>query len=169
MKSLEQMVSRYRKLSEMIEELSDCLAPIKAEAETLSDEIFAAFSADKTLYNVGVYKTFAVGFIGRELVRIDFSDKVTRRKGNERDQNWLKSLLGDSKALPYVRMEMALDKAAIRQDLAKNRVNEAELKPFEIVVAPSAKVKVSRVRKDAEINALIAEARKEAEAEEHGE
>ena len=169
MKSLEQKVSRYRKLQEMIEELSDCLAPLKAEAETLSDEIFAAFSADKTLYNVGVYKTFAVGFVGRELVRIDFSDKVTRRKGNERDQNWLKSLLGDSKALPYVRMEMALDKAAIRQDLAKNRVNEAELKPFDIIIAPSARVKVSRIRKDAEINALIEAARKEAEAEEQGE
>ena len=169
MKSLDQTVSRYRKLQEMIEELSDCLAPLKAEAETLSDEIFAAFSADKTLYNVGVYKTFAVGIIARELVRIDFSDKVTRRKGNERDQNWLKSLLGDSKALSYVRMEMALDKAAIRQDLAKNRVNEAELKPFEIVVAPSARVKVARVRKDAEINALIEAARNEAEAEERGE
>ena len=95
--------------------------------------------------------------------------RAAEQKGNERDQNWLKSLLGDSKALPYVRMEMALDKAAIRQDLAKNRVNEAELKPFEIVVAPSAKVKVSRIRKDAEINALIAEARKEAEAEERDE
>ena len=89
MKSLEQKVSRYRKLQEMIEELSDCLAPLKAEAETLSDEIFAAFSADKSLYNVGVYKTFAVGIIARELVRIDFSDKVTRKKGNERDQDWL--------------------------------------------------------------------------------
>ena len=169
MKSLDQMVSRYRKLSEMIEELSDCLAPLKAEAETLSDEIFAAFSADKSLYNVGVYKTFAVGIIARELVRIDFSDKVTRKKGNERDQDWLKSLLADSSVLPYVRMEMALDKAAIRQDLARKKVSEAFLKPFEIVVAPSAKVKVTRVRKDAEINALIAEARKEAEAEERGE
>ena len=168
MKSLEQKVSRYRKLSEMVEELSDCLAPIKAEAETLADEIFAEFSADKSLYNVGVYKTFAVGFVGRELVRIDFSERITRKKGNERDQNWLKSLLGVSTVLPYVRMEMALDKAAIRQDLSKERVTEGDLKPFEIVVAPSAKVKVSRVRRDAELSALIAEARKEAEAESQG-
>jgi hypothetical protein len=66
-------------------------------------------------------------------------------------------------------MEMALDKAAIRQDLARQKVSEASLKPFDIVVAPSAKVKVSRVRKDAEINALIEAARKEAEDEERGE
>ena len=164
MKSLEQKVSRYRKLTETIDELSDCLAPLKAEAETLSDEIFAEFSANKSLYNVGVYKTFAVGFVGRELVRIDFSDKVTRKKGNERDQNWLKGLLADNSTLPYVRMEMALDKAAIRQDLAKQKTSEADLKPFDIVVAPSAKVKVSRVRSDAELAALIAQARNEAEA-----
>ena len=169
MKSLEQMVSRYRKLSEMIEELSDCLAPIKAEAETLSDEIFAAFSADRTLYNVGVYKKFAVGILGREMVRIDFSDRVTRKKGRDTDQNWLKSLLADPKSLSYVRIEMALDKAAIRQDIDKKRITEDELKTFEIVVAPSAKVKVSRIRSDAELNALAAQARNEAEAEELGE
>ena len=169
MNSLEQKVSRYRKLTEMIEELGDSLAPLKAEAGVLADDIFSTFSANRSLYNVGVFKTFAIGFVGRELVRIDFSEKITRAKGSERDQEWLKSLLSEKSTLAYVRLEPTLDKASIKVDLARGTTSEADLKRVGIVAAPSYKVKVSRVRKDAELATLIEQARAEAEAEEDGE
>ena len=166
MNSLEIMVSRYRKLQETIEELSDCLKPIKAEAKRLEDEIFAALSRDKSLYNVGVYKRCAEGIIGRNLVRVDFGAKVQRIKGRDDDQTWLATLKNDSYFKRYVKSVYALDKAQIQIDMANNETNNAELNSMGVKLETSYGVKVSRVRKDAEIAALIDEARELAEAEE---
>jgi hypothetical protein len=166
MNSLENMVSRYRKLQETIEELSDCLKPIKCEAKQLEDEIFAALSRDKSLYNVGVYKKFAEGIIGRNLVRVDFGAKVQRIKGRDDDQTWLAALKNDRYFKRYVKSVYALDKAQIQIDMANNETNNAELNSMGVKLETSYGVKVSRVRKDAEIAALIDEARTLAEAEE---
>ena len=166
MNSLENMVSRYRKLQETIEELSDCLKPIKAEAKQLEDEIFAALSRDKSLYNVGIYKKFAEGIIGRNLVRVDFGAKVQRIKGRDDDQTWLAALKNDRYFKRYVKSVNALDKAQIQIDMANNETNNAELNSMGVKLETSYGVKVSRVRKDAEIAALIDEARELAEAEE---
>ena len=166
MNSLEIMVSRYRKLQETIEELSDCLKPIKAEAKQLEDEIFAALSRDKSLYNVGVYQRFAEGIIGRNLVRVDFGAKVQRIKGRDDDQTWLAALKNDRYFKRYVKSVYALDKAQIQIDMANNETNNAELNSMGVKLETSYGVKVSRVRKDAEIAALIDEARTLAEAAE---
>ena len=158
--SLENKVSRLRKIKEMLSELDDMIKPLKEEAQKLEDEVMAAFSAKPSLYNVCKKKTVAMGFVGKELVRVDFGKQLERVDGGRRDdQEWLKKIEDSLPGCGYVKTKYELNAQKIHGDLKADVLTDDGLrKSFGLKLGASYKVKIYRIPKDAEVNALKEEA-----------
>ena len=158
--SLENKVSRLRKIKEMLSELDDMIKPLKEEAQKLEDEVMAEFSAKPSLYNVCKKKTVAMGFVGKELVRVDFGKQLERVDGGRRDdQAWLKKIEDSLPGCGYVKTKFELNSQKILGDMkAGILTDDGILKSFGLTMGSTYKVKIYRIPKDAEVNTLKEEA-----------
>jgi len=169
MASFENNVARLRKVTEMIEELSDIVKCLKAEATQLEDSVFAECSRKPSHYNVTKAKNFAMGYAGKDLFRIDFG-KALARVGGERldNQEWLGSLMThvSEKHPGWVKAKLELNTAMIKSEVAAGRVmlNQLALE-HGLRYVDSYKVKVTKLPSDAEIEAIKAAALNEIEGE----
>ena len=160
-RTLENMVARYRKLREMVAELEDCLKPLKEEASKLQDELFAEFSRRPSLYNVCKKKTVSMGFVGKNLVRVDYGKTIERKDGGRRDdQEWLKRLGERFPGCGFVKTKYELNLAKMLGDIKGEVITLDGLGEMGLAMAPSFKVKVYAIPKDAELSALKEEALK---------
>lgn len=159
--TLENKVARYRKLREMVAELEDCLKPLKEEAETLQDEIFAEFSRKPSLYNVCRKKTVSMGFVGKNLVRVDFGKAFERADGGRRDdQEWLKKLVASPLGGNYVKTRYELNLQKLLGDFKSEILAAESAKMLGLNMGTTYKLKVYRIPRDAEFSALKEEALK---------
>ena len=158
-RTLENMVARYRKVREMVGELEECLKPLKEEAAKLQDEIFAEFSRKPTMYNVCRKKTVSMGFVGKNLVRVDYGKTLERIDGGRRDdQEWLKDFEKKFPGCGFVKTKYELNVAMLQGYLKGEVLTLNGLTKMGLAQKPSYKVKVYRICKDAELNALKTEA-----------
>ena len=144
--SLENKVSRLRKIKEMLSELDDMIKPLKEEAQKLEDEVMAEFSAKPSLYNVCKKKTVAMGFVGKELVRVDFGKQLERVDGGRRDdQEWLKNIEVSLPGCGYVKTKYELNAQKIHGDLKADVLTDDGLrKSFGLKLGSTYKVKIYR-------------------------
>jgi len=160
-RTLENMVARYRKLREMVAELEDCLKPLKEEATKLQDELFAEFSRKPSLYNVCRKKTVSMGFVGKNLVRVDYGRTIERKDGGRRDdQDWLKEFESKFPGCGFVKNKYELNLAKMLGDIKGEVLTLDGLSSMGLRMAPSYKVKVYRIPRDMELAALKQEALK---------
>ena len=163
--SLENKVSRLRKIKEMLSELDDMIKPLKEEAQKLEDEVMAEFSAKPSLYNVCKKKTVAMGFVGKELVRVDFGKQLERVDGGRRDdQEWLRKIEESLPGCGYVKTKYELNAQKIHGDLKADVLTDDGLrKSFGLKLGASYKVKIYRTPDDAVVKAMKEEAEKMAD------
>lgn len=159
MNTLENKIGRFRKITQMIEELKDAMAPLKQEAVLLHDELLAEFSKKPSLYNLFRRPTAAAGLIGRELFTANFGQYLDRIDGGkDNDQKWLNALSVDDEGGQYVKTQWALDKEKIQNRLRNNEIDDVTLRRIGLHLATSGKIKVLRIKPDPDIKALTAAA-----------
>ena len=160
--TLENKVSRLRKITEMLGELEDVIKPLKEEAAKLQDDIMAEFANTPSLFNVCKRKTVSMGFVGKNLVRIDFGKSLERIDGGRKDdQEWLKGIEASLPICGFIRTKFELNQQKILGDLKGESITEDSLaKAFGLKLGTTSKVKVYRTPEDAAVDALAAEALK---------
>ena len=177
--NFENTVARFRKVSEMVDELKEYANALAAERDSLEAGIIATCSKDPSLYNVfkrktssagivgrnmftaSLYnvfkrKTSSAGIVGRNMFTVTFSEQLERAKDGARldDQAWLESLALDEPA-SWVATKKELRKSKVTADFKAGAVSEAELKRFGMRFGRRAHVAVKRIPEDAELNALL--------------
>ena len=85
MSSFENLISRFRKVKEMIAELSDILVSLKGEAENLQGLILVELNAAPNRYNVCTRKNLSMGLVGRNVFTVAFGETIERAKGRAQD------------------------------------------------------------------------------------
>jgi len=155
MTTLEKKAARYRRLSEIVTEIAEALAPIKAEMQQLEGELLEIFSGDPKLYNVCICKSFGAGFVANDLVQFYFNKKLERKNGKrDDDQEWLAEIAKSQDAKPYVRSRLELAKSKLRADLAAGLIDEKTIGGFGLRLATTANLKVTRARTVLEMDVL---------------
>ena len=156
--NFENTVSRFRKVSEHIAELSEIIDALKAERDALEAEALGHCFDHMELYNVFTRKTSSAGIVGRELFTVAFSDQLARRtKGKALDdQGWLR----DDVFAGYRQSKLSLMKSKINADYKAGILDEKTMKVLDLTYAKVGSLIVRRVPKDSE----LAEIRAAAEA-----
>ena len=154
--NFENTVARFRKVSEMVDELKEYANALAAERDSLEAGIIATCSKDPSLYNVFKRKTSSAGIVGRNMFTVTFSEQLERAKDGARldDQAWLESLALDEPA-SWVATKKELRKSKVTADFKAGAVSEAELKRVGMRFGRRAHVAVKRIPEDAELNALL--------------
>ena len=168
MTPLENKLSRIRKLDEMIDELSDALATLKGERDSLTNELTPALIADKSVFNVFKHKNLSAGLIGRNYFAVSFPTALARKGGRRMDdQEWLKDFCWATRngyeGKPYIREKYELDKAKITADYRSGEIDDDFMAAYGLEWQKTAKLSVLKCRTDAEVKDLIAEAERMAE------
>ena len=160
--TLENKVSRLRKITEMLGELEDVIKPLKEEATKLQDDIMAEFSRKPSLFNVCKKKMVSMGFVGKELVRVDFGKALERIDGGRKDdQKWLKQIEANLPTCGFIKTKYELNQQKILGDLKGNSITEDSLaKVFGLRLGSTYKVKIYRIPEDAAVDTLTEEALK---------
>ena len=154
--TFENMVARYRKISEHIEELKDVVTSLQGELSTLDAEIFTACMANRGKFNVYQRKTSSAGLVGREYFVMTFAKKVDRRGPTQRldDQEWLATI--DSR---YVKQKLVFQSAAINAAVSSGEVSDGKLRDMGLRYVDTASLKVRRIPNDKELYQLREEAK----------
>jgi hypothetical protein len=157
MKSFENTVARFRKCSEMIEELKEYVNTLTAEREHLEGEIIAYLAKHEEAYNVFKRKTSSAGVVGRNLFTVAFSEQLMRRSSADArldDQRWLKDFI----FCGYRDSKLSLLKSKINADYKAGFLDERSMRNMDLTYGLKASLTVRRVPNDAEIAALRSEA-----------
>ena len=161
------LIPKLHRKRELISELSDALETLKAEVESLEAQIKADLIAPKSKErDYEVLKSTKLNMIclaGQVVFSMNTGYALERKNGKRLDdQEWLKSLQSDTETSPYVRSRLSFNKNSVRamQD------NNALLKRLGLRLAPTITLQTRRVRSEAEINQLLAEAEAETPASE---
>ena len=162
MTQLENKVSRYRKVTEMIYELNEIVESLKAEKTQLGDELMAGFK--KSDFNVCQYKTLSVGLVGRNLFNVSFSQRIDRKSGKRLDdQTWLAKIHGDTGPLgiEFVGANLVLQKDAIKAAWRQTPdAVEKWMDAYDLTFRKTMSLNVRRIPSDTELSAIRAEAEK---------
>ena len=166
MKYKTQIPKLHRK-RELIDELSDALETLKAEVESLEAEIKADLIAPKSKErDYEVLKSTKLNMIclaGQVVFSMNTGYALERKNGKRLDdQAWLKTLQADADKSKYVRSRLSFNKNSVRA----TPDNEALVKSLGLRLAPTISIQTRRVRSEAEINQLLAEAEAETPASE---
>ena len=162
MTQLENKVSRYRKVTETIDELNEIIESLKAEQTQLGDELMAGFT--KSDFNVCQHKTMSMGLAGRNLFKVSFSRRIDRKSGKRLDdQAWLAETHDDTGLLgfEFVRANLVLQKDAIKVAwrLMPDAV-EKWMDAYDLTFRKTMSLNVQRIPSDTELSAIRAEAEK---------
>ena len=155
--SLENKVALYRKTAEMVEDLKSAMQPLVEEMKLLEGDIFAAFSKNQSLYNVCKKKRIAMGFVGQNLVRVDFNEALSRTDGGRRDdQEWLSKLSEiEDDNFPLVNLSYELNAAHIRALLSEGSLTVDEIeRKYGLTLTPTYRLKVQKLPNATELSAL---------------
>ena len=92
--NFENTVARFRKVSEMVDELKEYVNTLSAERDALEEDIIAHCAKDEGVYDVFRRKNSAAGIVGRNLFTVTFSEQLERTEKGARldDQEWLDNL-----------------------------------------------------------------------------
>ena len=159
-KSFENTVARYRKASEMIEELKECLETLTAECGKLESEIVEYLAANPKAYNVYQRKTSSAGLVGRNFFTVTFSQELARTQAGKRldDQEWLSKLWADKVGVNYQTTKRSLLKSKVNADVKAGTLDAATMKALGLKYERKASVVVKRIPEDAELATLRSEA-----------
>ena len=146
--NFENTVSRFRKVSEHIAELSEIVDALKAERDALEAEALGHCFDHMELYNVFTRKNSCAGLVGREFFRVTFASRVERRGAKARldDQEWLSTLSGR-----YVKRTLALQPSVVRAELSSGALTDAALCKMGLRLGTKATLSVKRIPNDAEL------------------
>ena len=162
MSSFENLISRFRKVKEMIAELSDILVSLKGEAESMQGLILMELSAAPERYNVCTRKNLSMGLVGRNVFTVAFGSSVerivTKPKSQDSEQEWLQDLYNSDFGEDYVGKRYLLLKDKIKADLRSGELTEKGLSKMGLTLQPTANISVRRIPGDTELKALIEEA-----------
>ena len=164
-KSFENTVARFRKASEMIEELKDCIESLTAECGKLESEIVEYLAANPKAYNVYQRKTSSAGLVGRNFFTVTFSQELARTQAGKRldDQVWLDELWADDVGVNYQLMKRVLLKSKVNADVKAGKLDAATMKALGLKYERKASIVVKRIPDDAVLSALQKEAESLAE------
>ncbi len=161
------IIPKLHRKRELINELSDALETLKAEVESLEEQVKADLIApESTERDYEVLRSTKLNMIclaGQVVFSMNTGYALERKNGKRLDdQEWLKTLQNDAETSQYVRARLSFNKNSVRamQD------NNAILKRLGLRLAPTISLQTRRVRSEAEINQLLAEAEAEAPANE---
>ena len=162
MSSFENLISRFRKVKEMIAELGDILVSLKGEAENLQGLILADLAAKPERYNVCTRKNLSMGLVGRNVSTVAFGSSVerivTKPKSQDNEQEWLQDLYNGDFGEDYVGKRYFLLKDKIKADLRSGELTEKALNQKGLTLQLTANISVRRIPGDTELKALIEEA-----------
>ena len=159
MSRFENLISRFRKVKEMIAELSDILVSLKGEAENLQGLILGDLAAAPKRYNVCKRKNLSMGLVGRNVFTVAFGETIERAKGRLQDeQEWLEELYHGVTTEQYIGRRYFILKDKIKADLRSGELKTGDLKRMGLNLEPTANISVRRIPGDMELKALIEEA-----------
>ena len=153
--NFENTVARFRKVSEMVDELKEYANTLAAERDKLEEDIIVHCAKDEGVYNVFKRKTSGAGVVGRNMFTVTFSEQLERTLIGARldDQAWLESLALDDPA-SWVATKKELRKSKVTADFKAGEVSVAELKRFGMRFGIRAHVTAKRIPNDAELEML---------------
>ena len=154
--NFENTVSRYRKVSEMVDELKEYANTLAAERDSLEAGIIATCSKDPSLYNVFRRKTGSAGIVGRNMFTVTFSEQLERIKANKRldDQEWLAKTDFAQNTGKWVGTKLFLRTSKVVADYKCGATTLGELEHFGLCLGRCAHVTAKRIPNDAELEVL---------------
>ena len=153
--TFENMVARYRKITEQINDMKDCIDSLQGELAVLDAQIFVACMEDKEKFNVFKRKTSSAGLAGREYFVMTFARKIERRAPTQRldDQEWLATI-----EPRFVKSKLIFQSAALNAAVSSGEITDENLKDMGLRYVNSASLTVKRIPNDTELSKLRADA-----------
>lgn len=156
MKSFENTVARFRKTSEMVDELKSYVNTLSAERDKLEVDIIDHLAAHPEAYNVFKRKTSSAGIVGRNMFTVAFSEQLERKTSGKRldDQAWLMDVVSKN----YRQSRHSLLTSKINADFKAGILDDSKLRALDLKYGRKASLTVRRIPNDAELAALRSEA-----------
>ena len=154
--NFENTVARFRKVSEMVDELKEYVNALSAERDSLEADIIATCAEVPSLYNVFNRKTSSAGIVGRNMFMVTFSEQLERAKDGARldDQAWLAETNLVLETDKWVGTKLFLRTSKVVADFKAGIVSEAELRSLGMKFGRCAHVTAKRIPNDAELKVL---------------
>lgn len=154
--TFENMVARYRKITEHINDMKYCIESLQGELAVLDAQIFVACMEDKEKFNVFKRKTSSAGLAGREYFVMTFARKIERRLSplaRLDDQEWLATI-----EPRFVKSKLIFQSAALNAAVSSGEITDENLKDMGLRYVNSASLTVKRIPNDTELSKLRADA-----------
>ena len=154
--NFENTVARFRKVSEMVDELKEYANTLAAERDSLEEDIIVHCAKDEGVYNVFKRKTSGAGVVGRNMFTVTFSEQLERIKVDKRldDQEWLAKTDFAQNTGKWVGTKLFLRTSKVVADYKCGATTLGELEHFGLRLGRCAHVTAKRIPNDAELEVL---------------